>query len=254
MKLFNVKAGVLSGVAATLLATAPAQSQDSQWANQSFLTDYSTLKPIPGKEGKDYQYLAPNIENSVGKISKVMLDQPEIFLSPNSPYKGAQPADLAAIAGAVYSQADTALKARGYKIVDKPGPDTLYVRLGVTDLQIAKKKRGLLAYTPVGFVVDVGVKALQDFMTKYDLLDMSLQIEVQDSASQQVIAAAVLQRGKTAGANKPIPFDTLVAVTKEFGERFACRLDNGHVAAAQRIDCTDPATRKARPSVIAQQP
>ena len=202
MKLFNVKAGVLSGVAATLLATAPAQSQDSQWANQSFLTDYSTLKPIPGKEGKDYQYLVPDIESSAGKISKVMLDQPEIFLSPNSPYKGAQPADLAAIAGAVYSQVETALKARGYKMVDKPGPDTLYVRLGVTDLQIAKKKRGLLAYTPVGFVVDVGVKALQDFMTKYDLLDMSLQTEIQDSASQKVIAAAVLQRGKTAGANE----------------------------------------------------
>ena len=138
--------------------------------------------------------------------------------------------------------------------MDKPGPGTLYVRLGVTDVQIAKKKRGLLAYTPVGFVVDVGVKALQEFMTKYDLLDMSLQIEVQDSANQQVIAAAVLQRGKTAGAKKPIPLDTLVAVTKEFGERFACRLDNGHVAAAQRIDCTDPAVRKARPNVVAQRP
>ena len=62
MKLFNVKAGVLSGVAAALLATAPTQSQDSQWANQSFLTDYSTLKPIPGKEGKDYRYLKPDIE------------------------------------------------------------------------------------------------------------------------------------------------------------------------------------------------
>ena len=254
MKLFNVKAGLLSGVAAALLAAAPVQAQDSQWANQSFLNDYSTLKPIPGKEGKDYQYLAPDIESSLGKFKKIMLDQPEVFVSPNSPYKGAQPADLAAIAGAVYSQMEAGLKARGYAIVDKPGPDTLYVRVGVTDLQIAKKKRGLLAYTPVGFVVQAGVKALQGFMTKYDLLDMSLQTEIQDSTSQQVLAAAVLQRGKTAGAKKPIPFDTLVAVTTELGERFACRLDNGHVAAAQRIDCTDSAKRKARPIVIAMQP
>ena len=252
MKLFNVKAGLLSGIAAALLAAAPVQAQDSQWANQSFLNDYSTLKPIPGKEGKDYQYLAPNIESSLGKFKKVMLDQPEVFLSPSSPYKGAQPSDLAAVAGAIYSQMETALKARGYAVVDKPGADTLYVRIGVTDLQIAKKKKKLLAYTPVGLVVGVGVNALKGFMDKYDLLDMSLQTEIQDSTSQQVLAAAVLQRGKTAGAQKPIPFDTVVSVTNELGERFACRLDNGHVAAAQRIDCTDAAKRKARPNVIAQ--
>ena len=57
----------------------------------------------------------------MGKISKVMLDQPEVFLSPNSPYKGAQPADLAAIAGGGLQPTRTALKARGYKMVDKPG-------------------------------------------------------------------------------------------------------------------------------------
>ncbi len=67
-----------------------------------------------------------------------------------------------------------------------------------------------------------------------------------------VLGAMLIQRGKSADATKPITFDVLVAVTNELGERMACRLDNAHVAADKRIECTDPAARKARPKVIGQ--
>ena len=207
-----------------LLGTAPANAQEP-WADDEFLTDYSKLKPMPGKGGKDFAYVAPETFDVVGKYARVMLDQPEVFISPASPYKGAKPEDVAAIAGLIRSTTAAALQERGYKIVDQPGGDTAYVRMAVTDLQIVKKKRGLLAYTPVGFVVDAGVKALRDFMDKYDILDMSLQVEVQDSVKHDVLAAAVIQRGQSADATKPIEFDAMVAVANELGERFACRLD-----------------------------
>ena len=232
-----------------LLVTAPASAQEP-WADDGFLTDYGKLQPIPGKEGKDFAYVAPETFEVVGKYASVMLDQPEVFISSDSPYKGAKPEDVAAIAGLIRSTMAAALEERGYKIVDQPGADTVYIRMAVTDLQIAKKKRGLLAYTPVGFVVDAGVKALQDFMDKYDILDISLQVEVQDSVSHDVLAAAVIQRGQSADASKPIKFDAMVATTNELSERFACRLDNGRVPAAQRIDCVDPVARKARPKLV----
>lgn len=235
-----------------LLAAVPAQAVE-QWAGESFLADYSTLQPMPGgKEGHDYAYIAPEVEKFAGRYVKVMLDQPEVFISADSPYRGAQPEDLAVIAGAVRNACARELEQRGYAIVHEAAPDTVYVRLAVTNMQIAKKKRGLLAYTPVGFVVNAGVKAVQGFMEKYDLLDMALQAEVRDSVSQEVLAAAVLQRGKSAEARKPISFDTLEAVTSEFGGRFACRLDNSRVPAGQRIDCSDPDARKARPPVVGQ--
>ena len=41
-----------------LLVTAPANAQEP-WADDGFLTDYSKLQPIPGKEGKDFAYIAP---------------------------------------------------------------------------------------------------------------------------------------------------------------------------------------------------
>ena len=238
---------VLSVIA--LLGTAPANAQEP-WADDGFLTDYGKLQPIPGKEGKDFAYVAPGTFEVVGKYASVMLDQPEVFISPDSPYKGAKPEDVAAIAGLIRSTTAAALQERGYKMVDQPAADAAYVRMAVTDLQIVKKKRGLLAYTPVGFVVNAGVKALQDFMDKYDILDIALQVEVQDSLKHDVLAAAVIQRGKSADATKPIEFDTMVAVANELGERFACRLDNGRVQAPQRIDCTDPVARKARPKLV----
>jgi hypothetical protein len=249
MSVNRLKLGLLATCAAGLLGFAPVHAQES-WAGESFLSDYSKLQPMPSSKGKDYQYFVPGADARVTKISKVILDQPEIFLSEESPYKGAKPADLAAIADALRSTAAAALQERGYTIVDKPAADALYVRMALTDLKIAKKKRNLLAYTPVGFVVDAGVKALQDFMTKFDILDMALQIEVQDSVKQEVLGAAVIKRGQSADATKRIEFEALTAVMNEYAERFACRLDNAHVAAAQRIDCHDPVARKARPQIV----
>lgn len=251
MNLNRMHLAALASCALGLLCSVPAVAQQS-WAGETFLTDYSKLQPMKGKEGKDFVFVAAGVEDRAGKYQSVMLDQPEVFIGANSPYKGAKPEDIAAIAGLVRSTTATALEERGYKIVDRPGNDVLYVRLAVTDLQIAKKKRGLLAYTPVGFVVNAGVKALQEFMDKYDVLDLSLQAEVQDSTSSEVLAAAVLNRGQSAGGDKRIDFDVMVAATDLFADRLACRLDNAHVPAAKRIDCTDPVARQARPKVVGQ--
>jgi len=240
----------LAACAIGLVAAIPANAAD-QWAGQTFLSNYSQLQPIPrSRDGNDYAFVVSDEAKLAGRYRKVMLDQPEVFISPRSPYKGAKPEDVAALAGVVRSTIDAALQERGYVLVDQPGTDTLYVRLAVTDLQIQKKKRNLLAYTPVGFVVDAGVKALQGFMDKYDLLDVALQAEVHDSTSEEVLGAAVLQRGRSAAAAGPLPFDTVVAVTNELGERFACRLDNSFVQVAERIDCADPVARKSRPQVV----
>lgn len=213
------------------------------WAGQTFLADYSRLRPVDPATGRDYVYVAPQVGPGTAHYQKVLFDQPEVFISPKSPYKGAKPADIEAIAELIRGTTVAALKRRGYEIVDQPGPQTVYVRMAVTDLQIARKPRRILAYTPVGFAVDLAVKALKSFMDNFDILDVALQVEVQDSQSGTVLAEAVLKRGKGADATKPIPFDAMVTAADDLGERFACRLDNGRRPVAERVDCTK--TRKA---------
>ncbi len=248
MILDRIRPTVLASCALALLCSVPAHAES--WAGESFLSDYSKLQPVQEKQGKNYLYIKPGAEARGTKINSVMLDEPEVFISAESPYKGAKPEDIAAISGLIRETFAAALKERGYAIVDKPGENVVYIQLAVTNLQIAKKKRGLLAYTPVGFVVSAGVSAMKDFLGKYDLLDLSLQGEVQDSTNGEVLAAAVLQRGKGAGTDKRLDFDVLVSAVDLYADRFACSLDNAHVPAAQRIDCADPVAREARPKVV----
>ncbi len=66
-------------------------------------------------------------------------------------------------------------------MVDTPGPNVLYLRLAITDLSLTRKKRGVLAYTPVGFVLKAGVDATRDMMGKYDILGANVQGQYADS-------------------------------------------------------------------------
>jgi len=244
--------GLISSLAMLAVASGglPAAAAADPWAGQTFLSDYSKLQPAEGKTGRDYVHLTEVDPGRMGRFRKVLLDQPEVFIAADSPYKGAKPADLATIAGVVRSSTAAALEARGYALVDQPSADAVYMRMAVTDLRIEKKKRGLLAYTPVGFVVSTGVQALQEFTDKYDILDLALQVEVQDSTRHDVLGAAVVQRGRSVEHGKPLSFDALNALVTEYAERTACRLDNSHVTADRRIDCHDPEARRQRPRVL----
>lgn len=213
--------------------------------DRSFLSDYTKLQPRVSEKGAEYVYNAPGALEKLAKYNGVMVDQPEILISPESDYRGAKPEDLAAIAALMREGLSARLSAGGYNVVQAPGPGVIYLRLALTDLQLKKKKRGVLGYTPIGFVVKAGADALKDMMDKYDIMNMTIQGELTDSQSNEVLAAVVAERG---GGEKPVrmDFDQLDAQMKDFGSRLRCRLDNARVPASQQIDCLDPKAREAR--------
>jgi len=214
------------------------------WTGESFLPNYAELKPIPTTTGQDYAYFVPDLEVRLSKFGKqVMIDQPEVFISPQSPYGGAKPSDLAAIAEFVRSRFTTALQGRGYQIVDNKGPGVVYTRLAVTDLSLQTKSRNILAYTPIGFVVSSAVRACQDFLEKIDVLYVALQGEFLDGGTGQQLAAGVATRG---GNGTKMSYSDFEALIDEYASRFVCRLDNGRLPQGQWIDCSNPGARKAR--------
>ena len=240
---FTVLAGVLLAV-----APAPAPAQNDPWASQTFLSDYSRLKPSPSKTGQDYTYFAQDAEPRFATFDSVMVDQPEIAVSPDSPYHSAKPDDLKAISEFMRGTIVDRLRQRGYAVVEAPGERVLYLRVALTDLQLKKKRRGVLAYTPVGAIVH-GVKgAVQEVMENVDILAMAGQAEVADSRTGEVFGAMVTRRGGTAGGPdkkvERMTFDDFKAHVEEYSDRMACRLDNARRPAEQRVDCTDPAVRK----------
>ena len=78
---------------------------------------------------------------------------------------------------------------------NKPAANVLFVRTALTELYLKKKKRGLLAYTPVGAVAKVGVDALKETLDKVDIIEMAFEAELADSKSGDVLAAIVVERG-----------------------------------------------------------
>lgn len=221
--------------------------------DRSFLSDYTKLQSRASDKGAEHIYTAPGAVEKLAKYNGVMVDQPEILISPESDYKGAKPEDLAAIAGMMRDALSARLSAGGYNVVQAPGPGVIYVRIALTDLELKKKKRGVLGYTPIGFVVKAGADAIKDMMDKYDIMNMVIQGELTDSQSNEVLAAIVAERG---GGDKPVrmDFDQLDAQMKDFGSRLRCRLDNARAPAGQQIDCFDAKAREAREAAAAAKP
>lgn len=140
-------------------------------------------------------YLVPGAAERLSQYRSVFVDRPNVRLSAASGYQGAKPDDLAAVADLMRETMTSQLEADGYRVVNEPGPGVLTVRLALSDLALRKKKRGLFAYTPVGAIIKAGTDATKDMMDKYDITSMTLEAELADSESQELLAQVVALRG-----------------------------------------------------------
>ncbi len=197
---------------------------------------------VEEEHGMDLIYRPAGAFERLAKYNKIMIDQPEIWLDPDSKYRGVKPDNYKAIADLMRERLSEKVISRGYEVVDVPGPDVLYMRLAVTDLYLQKERRGVWAYTPAGAVVQLGADQVRDMMSKIDIIEMALQAELLDSQSEEVLLAAVLKRGsrkdKAAGQKLVrLDFDDFRAVVQEYSARLACRLDNAKKPESQWIDC-----------------
>jgi len=215
--------------------------------DQGFLDDYSKLQPRSAGEFSDLFYGAPDLFSRISGYTGVALDQPEVLISPASPYKGGKPEDMTQIAELMRSALAEQLTKGGYNVVEARGPGVIFVRLALTDLELTKKKRGLLSYTPVGAVVKAGTDAVKETLDKVDITRMTLQAELLDGESGELLAALVVARGTPEGGKGArIEFEELTGMLSEYGARMRCGLDNAKVAQEQQINCLDPAARAGK--------
>ncbi len=196
------------------------------------------------EHGVDLAYEPAGTIERLTKYNKIMVDQPEIWLDEDSDYRGMKPDNAKAVADLIRARVTENVTKRGYKVVEEPGPDVLYMRLALTDLYLKKKKRGILSFTPVGRVAHIGAQAVKDMMSKVDIIEMALQAELLDSQSEEVLAAMVIKRGarkdkETGQKLERMDFDEFRAILQEYGARFSCRLENAKTPEAQQIDCMD---------------
>ena len=115
------------------------------WAQQQpelsgFLDHYPPL--TPAEEGSEtLLWKAPDIE---AKYVAVMVDQPVIFIHPDSPYKGIEPDELKVLADAYRDIIATKL-ATIHPVVEQPQPNIIRLRLALTNVYL-KKRGGILVW------------------------------------------------------------------------------------------------------------
>lgn len=211
--------------------------------DQTFLVDYSRLQRRSEGPIVDYAYATPDIRSRLGKYPKgFFIDNPEILISPDSPYKGGKPADLAKVADLMREALTSRLQRGGYPIAAAPGPEVLVFGLALTDLKLRKNKRNVLAYTPAGAVLKAGADALRDMMQRTDIIDMTLQAQLIDGGTGEVLVELVIPDPKPGDR---IEFEQLRALVDEYGARARCRIDNARLPEAQHVNCFLPAAREA---------
>ncbi len=216
------------------LAQAPAQ-----YVEHDFLTDYSLLKPFADGVA-DYAYVSPTAFKDLANYDALMVDQPEIFISANSKYKGAKPDNLKAIADLMRSSLATRLEEGGYNIVQAAGPSVLYLRFALADLELIKKKRGLTAYSPTGFIAHATVQGLTKDLAKKVRIDyLTIELELADSMTGEVLMAGLISKGREEEDEKSeiVQWEVFEAFLQNMGRRIECRLSNAKLPESDWEDC-----------------
>jgi hypothetical protein len=169
----------------------------------------------------------------------VIIGQPEIFISPESKYKGFKPDALKILADSFATLVAEELEGT-YRITTEPGPGVLHMRWAVTNLMLKRKwSKNPLAYTPVGAAANAIKKGVtSDITKKVQLKDVTLEIEFVDSVSGERLVAAA-ERRKKKGEDNLKSWDDLEELLSAYGRLTKCRLDNARVPQEQWIDCVE---------------
>ncbi len=205
----------------------PSVSSAADWPECSgFFSECKGFTPDPDRSGV-FVYTAPDYR--ARNYSRFMFPPIEIWIDPDSEYKGVEPDQLKKITDRLLEIITKELE-DGYPIVDEPGPGVAVVRIALTNVYLKKKKWKAYNYTPWG----AAAKGIQSAAGKNVALTTAhLEVEILDSQSGKRLKAGVdMQAGEKLRAQiqkqKKRPETTWkdVEETIEFyAKRFRKRLD-----------------------------
>ena len=210
--------GVL--LAAMPVGNALAESKDvATPALSAFVEGEVKLEPHPDLP-KVYRFLAPGAD--LKQFTKVMLKPIEVWVHEESPYKGMNADDIRAVSERLVTVMQEELEP-DYPVVSRAGAGVAVVHIAMTDIKLTKKKRGLLGYTPIGFVATTAMDAAGK---RLSLIDAKIEAEVLDGASGER-AAVVVDLSFEKGDGKT-DWEDVEARLRLYAKRFRTQLDLAH--------------------------
>jgi len=150
-----------------------------------------------------------------GSYRKVLMGSVTVYFSDDSKSKEIDPDTLKAHADEM--KAILATSAGRYaEVVTEPGPGVALLNVAIVDLEMKNKKRGLLGYTPVGFVVTSAANAAGARLT---LAGAKIQSESVDSQTGKVLGLAQVDEIQQLDAEKEMTWDDIKMTLRTFADR-----------------------------------
>ncbi|KAF0101791.1 MAG: hypothetical protein FD187_1834 [bacterium] len=169
---------LLAGITAISL---PAWSQSSA---SVFISNMPALQSDAAGPGSQ-RWMAPTA--NLANYDKVLLEPLTLYIAPDSEEKGLNPDALKSLADEFHKLVSNQLEP-SYPVVNKPGKGVLVLRPALTNVQIKKKSRGLLSFTPIGLVA---YAAREAYAKEYSLEKAALEVEVLDGVSGERIGVLI---------------------------------------------------------------
>jgi len=206
----NTFLSLLAGVALALTL------QQADAGESGFIENMPPLEPDADRTGAMI-WVKPGVDRAA--YTRVMIEPITIFISPESEYKGISPEQLSILSQKFMEASLNAFEPE-VPVVNKSGPGVLYIRAAITNVKIAKKKRGLLGYTPIGFIAGAVKEAAEG--PSISLKDAVLEIESYDSVSKERLGVLIDKAPET--GNEKLSWDSIAKTCSYYAERFKLRM------------------------------
>jgi hypothetical protein len=199
-------------IMATLLISAQfAHAQDS-----GFIDNPPQLTQDPDRSGA-MTWQKPDLDRSAYK--SVMIAPIEIFVSPDSDYKGLNADQMKALSDGFRQTLGQALNP-DIAVVDEAGPGVLLIHAAITNVKLKKKKRGLLGYTPVGIVVTAAKDAAG---ARVSLKDATLEFELLDASTEERVAV-LIDKAPVTAPEEELSWESVEKTFQVYAERYKARM------------------------------
>ena len=199
----------LTIIAIALVATLLA---GPSFAEEQMLTSEEQAMLKPNKEFKavsGYDYPGFNLND----YPKVLIGAVTVYYSEDSKSKAIAPNELKVLTDRIRRSLTLNLS-RHVEIVDQPGPGVMLINVAIVKVKYANKKRGLLGYTPVGFVTTTAGNLAN---IRVALADAKIQGETVDSVSGKLLSIVEIQ--KIQKAKKQMTWEDVQATLKDATRR-----------------------------------
>ena len=194
----------------------------SMFLHQAIAADSKFIDNMP-QLAKDSERAGAMIWTKPGvnraAYTKVMIEPITIFISPNSEYQDLDANELKALADGFNETLIKTLEPE-IAVLNKAGPGVMYMRAALTNVKLAKKKRGLLSYTPIGMVATAVADAAG---ARISLKDATVEVEMLDSVTGERFGVLV-DKAPTATGSETLSWDSINQTFKFYAERFKARM------------------------------